>query len=290
MSELSRFDRGDIDIAWCPGCGNFNILKSLKAALDELGVLPEKLVMVSGIGQAAKIPHYLKCHFFNGLHGRAIPAATGIKAANPGLTVIAESGDGDMYGEGGNHLIHAIRRNPDITNIVHNNMVYGLTKGQASPTSMMGFRTPVQVDGVTLKPFNPLALAVAMDASFVARTFAGNGEQTKNILKQAITHKGYALVDILQPCVSFNKVNTFKWFKDRTYDIEEDYNPFDRIRAFERALEPDRFALGVLFLGPGRKTFEENTGLYSREKIRPLFARTEDRRHALRSLLETKMD
>ena len=290
MSQLSRYDRGDIDIAWCPGCGNFSILKSLKAALDELGIQPEKLVMVSGIGQAAKIPHYLNCHFFNGLHGRAIPPATGIKAANPGLTVIAESGDGDMYGEGGNHLIHAIRRNPDITNIVHNNMVYGLTKGQASPTSMMGFRTPVQVDGVTLEPFNPMALAVAMDASFVARAFAGNVEQTKNIIKQAVSHRGYALVDILQPCVSFNKVNTFKWFKDRTYDIEKDYNPFDRVRAFERALEPGRFALGVLFRSPDRKTFEENTGLYDQENIIPLFARTEDRKQALNALLETKKD
>ena len=136
--DTNVFDMGEIDIAWCPGCGDYGILNVLKKALAELDIAPEKLVMVSGIGQAAKIPHYLKTNFFNGLHGRALPPATAIKAANPSMTVIAESGDGDMYGEGGNHFIHTIRRNPGITNIVHNNMVYGLTKGQASPTSQLG--------------------------------------------------------------------------------------------------------------------------------------------------------
>ena len=155
--ETKLFDMKDTDIAWCPGCGNFAILTALKGALTELGIQPEKLVVVSGIGQAAKAPHYYKCNLFNGLHGRSLPAATAIKAANPELTVIDESGDGCMYGEGGNHFVHAIRRNPDITNLVHNNMVYALTKGQASPTSLRGFRTPVQTEGVFSEPFNPLA-------------------------------------------------------------------------------------------------------------------------------------
>ncbi|GAI14302.1 unnamed protein product, partial [marine sediment metagenome] len=166
--EARTFDIGNIDIAWCLGCGNFSILKILKQALAELEIKPTNLVLVSGIGQAAKTPHYFKTNVFNGLHGRALPSATAIKAANPALTVIAESGDGDMYGEGGNHFLHTIRRNPNITNIVHNNMVYGLTKGQASPTSQKGFKTPVQVNGVFLEPFNPLAVAIALDASFVA--------------------------------------------------------------------------------------------------------------------------
>ena len=155
------YDMGKIDMAWCPGCGNFSIRNILTKALAELEIPPVKLVVVSGIGQAAKIPHYMKTHFFNGLHGRALPPATAIKVVNPEMTVIAESGDGDMYGEGGNHLVHAMRRNPDITNIVHNNMVYGLTKGQASPTSQCGFKTPVQVKGVILAPFNPIALAIS---------------------------------------------------------------------------------------------------------------------------------
>ena len=238
------FDIADIDIAWCPGCGNFPILKILKEALVDLEMDAANLVLVSGIGQAAKIPHYLKTNVFNGLHGRALPPATAIKAANPTLTVIAESGDGDMYGEGGNHFIHAIRRNPDITNIVHNNMVYGLTKGQASPTSQKGFKTPVQVNGVFLEPFNPLAVAIALDASFVARAFSGHREQTKEILKKAITHKGYALVDIFQPCVSFNKLNTNQWFNENTYYLDE-HDPHDRISAFRKAVETEKLPLGI---------------------------------------------
>ena len=216
------------DIAWCPGCGNFAILKAVQQALAELQIPPTKVVLVSGIGQAAKLPHYLKAHVFNGLHGRALPPATAIKVANPSLTVLAESGDGDMYGEGGNHFLHTIRRNPDITNIVHNNMVYGLTKGQASPTSPVGFTTPVQIHGVFLEPFNPLAVAIALDASFVARAFAFDIEQTREILKQAISHPGYALVDIFQPCVTYNKLNTFQWFKDNTYYLESSHDPLDR--------------------------------------------------------------
>jgi 2-oxoglutarate ferredoxin oxidoreductase subunit beta len=260
------------DIAWCPGCGNFGILKILKETLEELGVEPRKLVLVSGIGQAAKIPHYLKTNFFNGLHGRALPPATAIKAANPELLVIAESGDGDMYGEGGNHFIHAIRRNPDITNIVHDNMVYGLTKGQASPTSRIGFKTPIQVDGVSAEPLNPLAVAIALDASFVARAFAGDIPGTGKILKAAILHRGYSLVDILQPCVTFNKVNTYQWFRENTYYLEETHDPADRVEAFRRATEEGRLPLGIFCRREGRPTFEETLPVH-REGPRPLYRR-----------------
>ena len=268
----NRFDMGKIDIAWCPGCGNFNILTILKAALTELDVSPQQLVLVSGIGQAAKIPHYLKANFFNGLHGRALPPATAIKAANPRLTVIAESGDGDMYGEGGNHLLHTMRRNPDITNIVHDNLVYGLTKGQASPTSQCGFTTPVQVSGVAAAPFNPIALGVAMDASFVARAFSGDFELTKEVLKQAVLHRGYALVDVFQPCVSFNKVNTQAWFKEHTYVLGDSHDPLDRNEAFRRALENDPIPLGVIYRNPGKLVFERRVPAYRREG-RPLVER-----------------
>lgn len=273
--DTNVFDMGEIDIAWCPGCGDYGILNVLKKALAELDIAPEKLVMVSGIGQAAKIPHYLKTNFFNGLHGRALPPATAIKAANPSMTVIAESGDGDMYGEGGNHFIHTIRRNPGITNIVHNNMVYGLTKGQASPTSQLGFKTSVQVAGVTLEPFNPLAVAIALDAGFVARAFIGDADKTKEILKKAITHKGYALVDIFQPCVTFNKINTWQWFKEHTYYLEDSYDPHDRSVAFKRALETDKLPLGVFYINPNKNTFEDNVGVYQQDN-RPLFEREPD--------------
>lgn len=280
----SVFNMQEVDIAWCPGCGNFPILKALKQTLAELEIEPTSLVLVCGIGQAAKAPHYLKAHVFNGLHGRALPPATAIKAANPALTVIAESGDGDMYGEGGNHFIHTIRRNPDITNIVHNNMVYGLTKGQASPTSQRGFVTPVQVDGVSLEPFNPLAVAIALDAGFVARAFAGDSEQMIRILKEAVTHKGYALVDILQPCVTFNKVNTHQWFKEHTYYLDDSHDKFDRNEAFKRANETDKLPLGIFYMNPDKSTFEENLAPY-REDSRPLYERKLDT-EKLHSLIE----
>jgi 2-oxoglutarate ferredoxin oxidoreductase subunit beta len=282
--DAKIFDMGEIDIAWCPGCGNFAILKMLKHALAELEIEPTNLVLVSGIGQAAKIPHYFKTNVLNGLHGRALPPATAIKAANPALTVIAESGDGDMYGEGGNHFLHTIRRNPDITNIVHNNMVYGLTKGQASPTSQIGFKTPVQVNGVFLEPFNPLAVAIALDAGFVARVFAGDAEQTKEIAKKAIMHKGYALVDVLQPCVTFNRLNTYQWFKEHTYYLDDSHDPRDRNQAFKKAIEPEKFALGIFYVNTEKTTFEENTGVFE-EDNRPLHEREFDLEQ-LRSLIE----
>lgn len=260
------------DIAWCPGCGNFVIWKTLKEALAELNLKPRVVVIVSGIGQAAKIPHYLKCHAFNGLHGRALPPATGIKTANPELTVIAESGDGDMYGEGGNHFIHTIRRNPNITNIVHNNMVYGLTKGQASPTSQLGFVTPVQVNGVILEPLNPITVAIALNASFVARTSTVDAEKMKMIFKKAIQHKGYALVDVFHPCVSFNKLNTYQWFRENTYYLEESFDPKNKFDAFKRASETEKLPLGVFYINPDKSSFEESLNIY-RESKEPLFSR-----------------
>ena len=256
--DQKTYDMGAIDIAWCPGCGNYGILNILKSALAELDIDPVNLVLVSGIGQAAKIPHYLRCNIFNGLHGRYLPAATAIKISNPGLVVIAESGDGCTYGEGGNHFIHTIRRNPDITNIVHNNMVYGLTKGQASPTSQEGFQTPVQPYGVFLEPFNPVAVAVALDAGFVGRAYVADRDQSKEIFKKAIQFKGYALVDVFQPCVTFNQVNTFAWFKEHVYYLDDSYDPTNRVEAFKKALETEKMPLGIIYTNTDRATFEDN--------------------------------
>jgi len=274
MDNIFEMDH-KIDIAWCPGCGNYSIHKALLAALKELRPARERVVLVSGIGQAAKMPHYINASFFNGLHGRALPPATAIKACNPELTVIAEGGDGDMYGEGGNHFLHATRRNPDITLFVHDNMVYGLTKGQAAPTSRPGMETPVQVFGVFEKPLNPMALAIALDVTFVARAFCGDVESTKDVMKKAILHKGFALVDIFQPCLSFNKTNTFKWFKDNTYYLPAAYDPSDRAGAFRKSLEEEPFPLGIIYQSRHRKTFEENLEVYKREKT-PLYQRHVD--------------
>lgn len=245
------------ETAWCPGCGNFGILTALKRSLVETGLRPHEITIVSGIGQAAKLPHYIKCNAFNGLHGRALPVATGIALANHGLRVLVTTGDGDCYGEGGNHLLHAIRRNVNLKVFVHNNQVYGLTKGQASPTSEEGMVTKVQRQGVLSGQENPLALAIALDCSFVARGFAGDPALLQSLMGVALQHKGFALLDILQPCVSFNHLNTYEWYKSRLYPLEEDYDPRDRIKAFARALEwGDRIPTGIFYVND-RPLFEE---------------------------------
>lgn len=270
----TRFDRIVEDNGWCPGCGNFSILQHLKEVLDEMGLDPIQTVVVSGIGQAAKTPQYMNVNMFNGLHGRALPVAQGLKVANPSLTVIAEGGDGDMYGEGGNHFMAAIRRNANIVNIVHNNMVYGLTKGQASPTSQRGFKTTVQTEGVHVEPFNPIATAISLDASLVIRTFSGDKEHCKEMLKIAMLHKGYVLIDIFQPCVSYNKINTFKWFKENVYKLPSEYDPTDKVKAFEKSLESHPFPIGVIYKSLPKVILEEalrhecqigENPLYSRE-------------------------
>lgn len=249
-----KFDNQNQNIAWCPGCGDYLIHKTLKSALEELNFTSQNTVLVSGIGQAAKMPQYVNANYFNGLHGRAIPAALGIKAANKELNVIVISGDGDIYGEGGNHFIHAIRKNPDITVMVCDNMVYGLTKGQASPTSSADYAPRLQPYGVKDEPFNPISISIAQNISFVARAFCQDIEQTKEFMKQAILHKGFSLLDIFQPCVTFNKVNTYQWFKQNTYYMEGE---FDRIKAFEKSLESKKLPLGVFYKND-RITYEEN--------------------------------
>ncbi|MFO8051645.1 MAG: thiamine pyrophosphate-dependent enzyme [Thermoplasmatota archaeon] len=284
MSGEDIFDMGDIDIAWCPGCGNFAIHQALKEALDELGAEPKDVVMLSGIGQAAKIPQYLRCNMFNGLHGRSLPPATLVKAVNPELTVIAESGDGDMYGEGGNHFIHAIRRNPDMVNIVHNNMIYGLTKGQASPTSGRDLRTSVQPNGVILEPFNPIAVALSLGAGFVARSFSGDKGLTKELIKEAVEFEGYALIDIFQPCVSFNKLNTHKWFKEHTSRIDEGHDVTNRADAFGLAMEEDPLPVGIFYKKKEKEPYHKLLDAYE-DDGEVLWKRDMDRKELLKEEL-----
>ena len=241
-------DYGDFETAWCPGCGNFSIRKAVIKALVNQELAPHQVLLVSGIGQAAKAPHYLKANVFNGLHGRALPPATGAKLANPDLHVIVESGDGCNYGEGGNHFLAAVRRNINVTLLVHDNQVYGLTKGQASPTSMSGFTTKAQPFGVLSSPFNPVAAAVGMRAGFVARGFSGEIDQLAGLIEQGMAYHGFALLDIMQPCVSFNKVNTFAWYKQRCQPLPPNYDPTDWEAAMKTAYEfGDRIPTGVIF-------------------------------------------
>jgi 2-oxoglutarate ferredoxin oxidoreductase subunit beta len=271
-----EFDLDEVEISWCPGCGNYSALKVMKEALTDLGIKPHEFVLVSGIGQAGKFPHFIKAQSYNGLHGRYLSAALGIKASNPELTVIAVSGDGCTLSEGGNHFLHTIRYNPDIVNVLHNNQVYGLTKGQASPTSQLGFKTKVQVFGVINEPFNALAVAISLNASFVARAFVGDLDKTKELLKKAINHKGYALIDLLCPCVTFNRVNTFQWYKEHSYYIDDAHDPYDQMKAMKLALDTSRLALGILYKNPNRRPYSENVRIYNEDK-RPLYQRDLDK-------------
>lgn len=236
------------ETAWCPGCGNFSILSALKTALEELGKEPHEVLMAAGIGQAAKTPQYISANSFCGLHGRSLPAAIAAKIANEDLTVIVNTGDGDSYGEGGNHFLHNIRRNVDITHFVHDNQIYGLTKGQASPTTATGQVTLVQTDGNLNQPINPLLMAIAAGAGFVARAYSGEQEHLVSIMKEAINYPGYALVDIFQPCVTFNKVNTYAYYNERVYKLDESYDPSNKMMAIEKAMESDSsLPIGIVY-------------------------------------------
>ncbi len=256
MVTLNDYATG-IPIAWCPGCGNFGILQAVKKALVDLKIEPHRVLFVSGIGQAPKLPHYTQGNVFNGLHGRTLPAATGAKIANHELTVIGIDGDGGAYGEGVGHLLAAARRNINITYLVHNNQVYGLTKGQASPTSDAGFVTKTTPLGAG-QSLNPLMLTLASDISFLARGFAGDIDHLSELINAAIKHRGFALIDILQPCVSFNRQNTFAWYKERVYKVEnEDHDPDDKAAAFVRSQEwGDRIPIGIIYRQE-KPTFEE---------------------------------
>jgi len=248
-------DYAGLKPAWCPGCGNFGILEALNRALIDMEIEPHQVLLVSGIGQAGKLPHYTRGNVFNSLHGRPVPPAIGAKIANSELIVIAVSGDGDAYGEGGNHFLHAARRNHDITYLVHDNQVYGLTKGQASPTSDVGFITKTTPYGAA-SPVNPIALAIVSGASFVGRGFAGDIDHLANLIKKGITHRGFALIDILQPCISFNHKNTFQWYRERVYKLEDEkYDPSDKKAALEKALIwGERIPIGIIY--------EENLPVY----------------------------
>jgi 2-oxoglutarate ferredoxin oxidoreductase subunit beta len=230
---------------WCPGCGNYGIWNALKMAIKELGLAREKVVMTGGIGCSSKLPYWVNVNSFCGLHGRPVALATGVKLTSPGLKVIACGGDGDGYAEGVQHFIHLCKNNTDITYIVHNNQIYALTKGQASPTSDEGFITKTTPFGA-FKALNPISTALGAGATFVARGFAGQIKELKDLMKQAINHKGSSFLDILQPCVTFNYKNTFKWYRDRVYYLKKPLET--RTKAFQKSLEwGDKIPLGVFY-------------------------------------------
>jgi len=266
----SEFDTGE-KITWCPGCGNFGILNAVKQALQQLGLPREKVVEVSGIGCHGKITDYVKVNSLHVIHGRVLPAATAIKLVNHELTVIGNAGDGDAFGIGLGHFAHAARRNIPVTYLTHDNMVYGLTTGQTSPTSQPGFKTKTSPQGVFEEAINPIAQALAANTSFVARGYVGDLKQLVELLKQALTWRGFSFIDILQPCVTFNRVNTYEFYQKRVYRLEEsDYDPTDIESAFKKSYEwGDKIPIGVIYkkerptyidafpqLKPGALTFQ----------------------------------
>ncbi len=234
---------------WCPGCGDFGIGLSVKQAFVQMGYDPSSLAVVFGIGCSGNMNDFLNAYAIHSLHGRSIPNAIGIKLANHKLPVVAIVGDGDCYGEGGNHLLHACRGNHDITVIVHDNGVYGLTTGQVAPTAEKGFKSKSTPAGIIETPINPLSFAITSGATFVAQSFAGDAAHLSSMIKEAISHKGFSLVNVLQPCVTFNKVNTYQYYLKHIYKLAADYDPSDFRTSVSKSLEmgEEKFPLGVVY-------------------------------------------
>lgn len=232
---------------WCPGCGNYAIWASLKNAFLKMEWNYSDFVVVYGVGCSGNMTDFVKSYGFHSLHGRAIPTAIGIKIANHKLPVVVIAGDGDCYGEGGNHLLHAARGNHDIKVIIHDNRVYGLTTGQVSPTADKGFKSKSTPSGIIETKLNPLALAITQGATFVGQGFAQDIPHTTEIISAGFRHKGFTLINILQPCVTFNKINTYQYYRDHTYKLGQDYRSGDKIEALQKVINNEKIPLGILY-------------------------------------------
>ncbi len=244
--------KAEVPPDWCPGCGDFGVLNALFQSCAELEIQPHELLVVSGIGCSSNLPGFFKSYGVHSLHGRALPVATGAKLANHALTVIATGGDGDGYGIGLNHFIQAMRRNINLTYIVMNNEVYGLTTGQVSPTSETGMKTKTTPHGNLEQMLNPMALALASGCGYVARGFSGQPKHLMKLYQDGIQYPGFALIDVFSPCVTFNKVNTYDWFRKRVYKLEDaGHDPADFHAAIEKALEwGEKIPYGLLYRNP----------------------------------------
>ena len=266
MAELTLKDlEADVHPDWCPGCGDFGVLKSIKEAIIELRIPPHEVLIVSGIGCSSNLPGFIRAYGVHSLHGRAVPVATGAALANHALHVIAVGGDGDGFGIGMGHFIHAMRRNLNLTYIVMDNEIYGLTTGQASPTTTEGHKTKSTPRGNVEKPIQPLALALVTGATYVARGFSGEQKQLTRLVAGAIAHRGFSLVDVFSPCVTFNTVNTYPWFKERVYKLEdESYDHADFMAAMAKALEfGARLPIGLIY-ETDRATYEDSEPVLTR--------------------------
>ena len=252
--------KGRIHPDWCPGCGDFSVLSALETALFELGLKPHQVLVVSGIGCSSNLPGFINAYGMHTLHGRSLAVATGAKLGNHELKVICTGGDGDGYGIGGNHFLHTMRRNVDLTYIVMDNQIYGLTTGQVSPTSVKGMKTKTTPHGSVENPINPIPMAIVGGATYVARAFSGKQKHMVEMFKGAIQHKGFALVDVFSPCVTYNVINTYPWFKQRVYKLEDQpgYDPADMEAAFAKSFEwGDKIPIGLFYKGD-ELTYEDS--------------------------------
>jgi 2-oxoglutarate ferredoxin oxidoreductase subunit beta len=281
--------KSDLKPIWCAGCGDFGVLSALYKAMSICNLDPDNTVVVSGIGCSSRLPGFVKTYGFHGVHGRALPFATGIKAARPELNVIVVGGDGDGYSIGAGHFPHCARRNPDITYIVMDNMTYGLTKGQVSPTSMIPLASASQkIDtkrwkttpyGMMESAINPIAQAIAWDVSFVARGFSYKPNPLADLMVEAIKHKGFSLLDVFSPCPTFNNDQTDDFFKEEAYDIPADHDPTDRVKAFELSLRTDGYPIGIVYRNDNKPSvldeqeFLRDRFAGQRPKLNNLFAK-----------------
>ncbi|WP_281887528.1 2-oxoacid:ferredoxin oxidoreductase subunit beta [Paenibacillus sp. YYML68] len=257
MATLKDF-RNNIKPNWCPGCGDFSVQAAIQRAAANVGLEPEQLAIVSGIGCSGRISGYINAYGFHGVHGRSLPIAQGLKMANRELTVIAAGGDGDGFAIGMGHTVHAIRRNINITYIVMDNQIYGLTKGQTSPRSAEGFKTKSTPSGSIESALSPLEVAIAAGASFVAQSFSSNLKQLTSLIEEGMKHEGFSFINVFSPCVTFNKVNTYEWFKENIVDLEEtpDYDASNRVMAMNKIMETNSLVTGLIYQDKSKPSYE----------------------------------
>ncbi|MWC26488.1 2-oxoacid:ferredoxin oxidoreductase subunit beta [Paenibacillus sp. MMS18-CY102] len=258
MATFKEF-RNNLKPNWCPGCGDFSIQAAIQRAAANVGLEPEQLAVISGIGCSGRISGYINAYGLHGIHGRALPIAQGVKLANRELTVIASGGDGDGFAIGMGHTVHAIRRNVDVTYIVMDNQIYGLTKGQTSPRSAEGFKTKSTPEGSIETTLSPLEIALSAGATFVAQSFSSDLKQLTSLIEQGIQHKGFSLINVFSPCVTFNKINTYDWFKENIVNLNEfpDYDPSNRIAAMTKIMETGGMLTGLIYQNKERKPYED---------------------------------
>ncbi|MGZ9584555.1 2-oxoacid:ferredoxin oxidoreductase subunit beta [Paenibacillus marinisediminis] len=268
MATFKEF-RNNVKPNWCPGCGDFSVQASIQRAAANVGLEPEKLAVISGIGCSGRISGYINAYGFHTIHGRSLPVAQGVKLANRDLTVIASGGDGDGFAIGMGHTIHAIRRNINMTYIVMDNQIYGLTKGQTSPRSAVGFKTKSTPEGSIESTLSPLEIALASGATFVAQSFSSDLKQLTSLIEQGIQHEGFSLINVFSPCVTFNKINTYDWFKENIVNLDtvEGYDPTNRIGAMTKLMETNGMITGLIYQDKNKKSYENQISGFRQEPL-----------------------